>query len=171
MIAFEDETTISQKPCIRKSMSFKGEQYRIEYTGSRNRFSVYISALWPDQRLMYDFYDKMNSTNTIEHLEKIKTYLVKNCWKRLIIIWDNASYHTSKITNDYINTQKHWLTIIHLPKKAPYLNPNERKINQHIKSNVCANRFYSNIQDQKDAVSKYLDNRFGNWNSDKCYDT
>jgi hypothetical protein len=38
-----------------------------------------------------------------------------------------------------------WLTIIHLPKKAPYLNPNERKVNQQIKSDVCANRFYEHI--------------------------
>ena len=71
MLIFEDETTITQKPCIRKSMSLEGEQHKIEHTGSRNRFSAYISMLWPDQRLIYDFYDKMNSTNTIDHLEKL----------------------------------------------------------------------------------------------------
>jgi len=26
---------------------------------------------------------------------------------------------------NYINAQKDWLTVIHLPKKAPYLNPND----------------------------------------------
>jgi hypothetical protein len=75
------------------------------------------------------------------------------------------------MTNDYINAQQHWLTIIYLPKKAPYLNPNERKVNQHIKSDVCANRFYTNIEEQKDAVSEYLENRFGTWNNDRRYDT
>jgi hypothetical protein len=30
------------------------------------------------------------------------------------------------------------LNIIYLPKKAPYLNPNERKVNQQIKSNIYA---------------------------------
>jgi hypothetical protein len=63
----------------------------------------------------------------------------------------------------YINTQKDWLTGIHLPKKAPYLNPNERKVNQRIKSDVCANRFYEHIEDQKAATSEYLDKRFGRW--------
>jgi hypothetical protein len=48
---------------------------------------------------------------------------------------------------NYINAQKDWLTVIHLPKKAPYLNPNERKENQSIKSDVCANRFYEHIED------------------------
>jgi hypothetical protein len=63
---------------------------------------------------------------------------------------------------DYINTQKEedWLNIIYLPKKAPYLNPNERKVNQQIKSNMCANRFYDHIGEQKIAVSEYLDKRF-----------
>ncbi|MGB8935865.1 MAG: transposase [Candidatus Nitrosopolaris sp.] len=61
------------------------------------------------------------------------------------------SFHLSKMVMDYINTQKEedWLNIIYLPKKAPYLNPNERKVNQQIKSNICANRFYDHIEEQK----------------------
>ena len=95
-------------------------------------------------------------------------------WKRLILIWDHASFHVSKMTNDYINAQKQWLTMIHLPKKAPYLNPNERKVNQQIKSHVCANRFYEHIEDQKTAVSLYMDEQFGTWIDDDVglyYDT
>ncbi|MFZ0514453.1 MAG: hypothetical protein WAM14_22805, partial [Candidatus Nitrosopolaris sp.] len=61
------------------------------------------------------------------------------------------------------NAQKDWLTIIHLPKKAPYLNPNERRVNQQIKLDVCANRFYDHIEKLKDAVSEYLGTRFGRW--------
>jgi transposase len=46
MLVFEDETTtITQKPCIRKSMSFEGEQHKIEHNGSRKKFSAYISML------------------------------------------------------------------------------------------------------------------------------
>jgi hypothetical protein len=64
MLVFEDETTITQKPCIRKSMSFEGEQQKIEHNDSRKKFSAYISTLWPEEKLMtYDFYDKMNSMN------------------------------------------------------------------------------------------------------------
>jgi hypothetical protein len=94
-------------------------------------------------------------------------------WKRLILIWDNASFHLSKTVMDYVNTQKEdRLTIIHLPKKAPYLNPNERKVNQQIKSDVCANRFYDHIEEQKTAVSEYLDKIFGRWYYDDIrYDT
>ena len=79
-MAFEDETTITQKPCIRKSMSFEGEQQRIEHTGSRKKFSAYISMSWPDEKLMYNFYDKIDSTNTIDHLENLKRNIMKTGW-------------------------------------------------------------------------------------------
>ena len=140
---------------------------KIEHNGSRNKFSAYISMLWPDQKLMYDFYDDdMNSINTINHLENLRKYVMNTRWKRLILIWDHASFHVSKMTNDYINAQKQWLTMIYLPKKPPYLNPNERKVNQQIKSHVCANRFYEHIEDQKTAVSLYMDQQFGMWIDD-----
>lgn len=152
-------------------MSFEGEQQRIEHTGSRKKFSAYISMVWPDQKLMYDFYDVMNSDNTIDHIEKLRKYVTKIRCKRLILIWDNASFHISRMVNDYVKAQKDWLTIVHLPKKAPYLNPNERKVNQQIKSHVCANRFYEHIEEQKAAVSEYLDKLFGRWYDDIRYDT
>ena len=146
-------------------MSFEGEQQMIAHTGNRKKFSAYISMVWPAEKLMaYDFYDKMNSTNTINHLEKLKINIMKSgWWKRLILIWDNASYHVNQMVRDYVNAQKDWLTIIHLPKKAPYMNPNERRVNQQIKSDVCANRFYQYIEELKDQVSEYLDKQFGRW--------
>jgi hypothetical protein len=116
MLVFEDETIVTQKPCIRKSMSFEGEQQKIRHNGSRKRFSMYISMLWPEQNLMYEFYDRSNSTNTINHLENLRYIMKNNGWKRIVLVWDNASYHISKMTREYINRQKNWLTVIHLPK-------------------------------------------------------
>ena len=52
--------------------------------------------------------------------------------------------------------------------------PNERKVNHQIKSHVCANRFYEHIEDQKTAVSLYMDEQFGTWIDDDgglYYDT
>ena len=84
-----DETIITQKPCIRKSMSFEGEQQKIEHDGSIKNFSAYISMVWPEEKLMYNFYDEMNSINTIDHLENLKSYTTKNGrWKRLFVIHD-----------------------------------------------------------------------------------
>jgi hypothetical protein len=49
------------------------------------------------------------------------------------------------------------LTIIYLPEKDSYLNPNEREVKQQLKSYVYTNKFWKHIEDQKIAASKYLD--------------
>lgn len=68
------------------------------------------------------------------------------------------------IVRKYINTHKDWLTIIHLPKKGFILiEMKEREVIARKKSDVSANRFYENIEDQKAAISEYLDKRSGRW--------
>ena len=88
MLVFEDKTIVMQKPCIRKSMSFEGEQQKIRNNGSRKKFSIYISMLRPNQqqKLLDDFYDRMDSTNTINHLENLKMLVMKNGWKRIVMV-------------------------------------------------------------------------------------
>jgi predicted RNA-binding protein YlxR (DUF448 family) len=83
-----------------------------------------------------------------------------------LYLYGITHHHISRITREYVNAQKEkdWLmTVIHLPKRSSYLNPNERKVNQKIKSDVCANSFYTSIEEQKNAISEYLDKRFGRW--------
>lgn len=106
MLVFRDETIVTQKPCIRKLISFEGEQQKIRHNGSRKRFSMYISIFRPEQNLLYDFYDRSNSANTIHHLENIKMYVKQNDWKRIALVWDNVSLHISNITREYLNSQK-----------------------------------------------------------------
>jgi hypothetical protein len=36
--------------------------------------------VWPDERLMYNFYDEMNSIYTIDHLENLKLCTMKKGW-------------------------------------------------------------------------------------------
>jgi len=40
---------------------------------------------------MYEFYDRSNSTNTINHLENLRYVMKNNGWKRIVLVWDNAS--------------------------------------------------------------------------------
>ena len=91
MLVFEDETTITQKPCIRKSMSFEGEQQKIEHNGSREKFSAYISTLWPEEKLMYNFYDEMNSINSKRAVQYTQrnphdTYVISTSKKTALIL-------------------------------------------------------------------------------------
>jgi len=47
--------------------------------------------------------------------------------------------------------QRDLLTVLYLPSRAQYLNPNESNENQYIKSDLWENTFYTNIEEQKNA--------------------
>jgi transposase len=77
------------------------------------------------------------SNDFIDHLISIKRYVKNNKIKRFIMIADNASFHVSRKTKQFIEkNQSEWLTVIFLPKRSPNLNPVETKINRNLKKNM-----------------------------------
>ena len=55
-----------------------------------------------------------------------------------------------------------WLTVVYLPKRAPFLNPVESKVNRNLKKDICANYSYETEENLLCSVRKYL-RRLGCW--------
>ena len=66
----------------------------------------------------------------------------------LIIIWDNAGFHRSKLL------ENENLSIIFLPSYSPQLNPVERFYQEMRK--VTANQIFENIEVQENLIEKAL---------------
>ena len=58
------------------------------------------------------------------------------------LVIDNASFHVSKKTKQFMEKQSYWLTAIFLPTRAPFLNLVETRVNRNLKKDVCANYNY-----------------------------
>lgn len=43
----------------------------------------------------------------------------------VILVWDGLHAHRSRETREYLDEQRHWLTVVRLPAYAPDLNPVE----------------------------------------------
>ncbi len=82
--------------------------------------------------------------------------------KRFILVTDNASFHVSRKTKQFIENQLDWLTVIFLPKRSPNLNPVETRVNRNLKKDVCANYNYPTEENLVNAVRRYL-RRIGSW--------
>jgi hypothetical protein len=110
MLVFEDETTtITQKPCIRKSFSLEGEQQKIEDNGSsRNKFSIYISMLWPDKKLMYNFYEYV----PLLHWMKMNTGVNYHCMLHHCEEKDVCANHNYQTEKRLINAVRKYLRSI-----------------------------------------------------------
>lgn len=62
----------------------------------------------------------------------------------------------TKKTTTYIKSQSGWLTAVHLPKRVPFQNPVEIKVNSNLQKDICANYFYETEQNLQCSIRKYL---------------
>ncbi|MGC1927550.1 MAG: transposase, partial [Candidatus Nitrosopolaris sp.] len=102
------------------------------------------------------------SIDFIDHLRSIRNYIKKNKIKRFILVTDNASFHVSRKTKQFIENQLHCLTVIFLPKRSPNLNPVETRVNRNLKKDVCANHNYGTELNLTNGVRRDL-RYIGSW--------
>jgi transposase len=141
----------------------KGEQQRIYYKGSNTKINAFITLTYPSIKIKFKISKSRASNDFIDYLRSIKHYVKRNKIKRFIMATDNnASFHVSRKTKQFIEKQSDWLTIIFLPKRSPNLNPVETRVNRNLKKDVCANHDYETEENLIKAVRKYL-RSIGNW--------
>ena len=140
----------------------KGEQQKIYHKGLNEKINAFITLLYPSNKIKFKISKSRTSTDFIDHLRNIRNYVQKNKVKRFILVTDNASFHVSRQTKQFIDNQLDWLTVIFLPKRSPNLNPVETKVNRNLKKDVCANHNYVTEENLVKAVRRYL-RSIGSW--------
>ena len=140
----------------------KGEQQKIFHKGSNRKINAFITLLYHSNKIKFKISKSRTSNDFIDHLRSIGNYIKKNKIRRFILITDNASFHVSKKTKQFIENQLDWLTVIFLPKRSPNLNPVETRVNRNLKKDVCANYNYQTEENLINAVRRYL-KYIGNW--------
>jgi len=144
----------------------KGEQQKIFHKGSGAKINAFITLLYPSNKIKFKISKSRTSTDFIDHLRNIGNYIKKSKIKRFILVTDNASFHVSRQTKQFIDNQLDWLTVIFLPKRSPNLNPVETKVNRNLKKDVCANHNYVTEENLVKAVRRYL-RWIGSWPMDR----
>jgi transposase len=139
----------------------KGEQQKIFHKSSNRKINAFISLLYPSNKIKFKISKSRTSTDFI-HLWSIRNYIKKNEIKRFILVTDNASFHVSRKTKQFIENQLEWLTVIFLPKRSPNLNPVETRVNRNLKKDVCVNHNYETEANLINVVRRYL-RRIGSW--------
>ena len=141
----------------------KGDQQKIFHKGSNAKVNAFITLIYPLNKVKFKISKSRTSKDFINHLRSIKRYVKTNKVKRFILVMDNASFHVSRKTKQFVeDKQSNWLTVIFLPKRSPNLNPVETKVNRNLKKDVCANHNYQTEENLINAVRKYL-RSMGRW--------
>ncbi|HET7345476.1 MAG TPA: transposase [Nitrososphaeraceae archaeon] len=142
----------------------KGDQQKIFHKGSNAKVNAFITLIYPLNKVKFKISKSRTSKDFINHLRSIKRYVKTNKVKRFILVMDNASFHVSRKTKQFVEDKQSedWLTVIFLPKRTPNLNPVETKVNRNLKKDVCANHNYKTEKRLINAVKKYL-RSMGSW--------
>ena len=88
----------------------KGEQQKILHKGSNAKINVFITLLYPSNTIKFKITKSRTSTDFINHLRNIGDYIKKSKIKRFILVTDNASFHVSRKTRQFIENQLHCRT-------------------------------------------------------------
>ena len=150
------------QPYITRTYMKRGEQQKIVHKGTNDKVNAFITLLYPYNGIKFNTGKTRNSDDFINHLKNIKRYVLKRNVKRFILVIDNASFHASKKTAGYMERQSEWLTVVYLPKRSPFLNPVETRVNRNLKKDICANYCYETEENLLCSVRKYL-RRTGYW--------
>ena len=137
---------------MRKIWAEKGSKPEGVYFSSNKKASVY-GALIDGKELFHQWTDKLNSETFIEFVNNLFSYLPKD--KKYVLILDNASYHKSKITLNFLNSLGENIFIEFIPPYSPQLNAIETcwKI---VRYNVTNSNLFNSIKELVLGIETFL---------------
>src|SRR5215831_14107991 len=92
----------------------KGDQQKIYHKGSNRKINAFITLLYPSNKIKFKISKSRTSADFINHLKSIGNYIKNNKIKRFILVTDNATFHVSRKTKQFIENQLHSSLIIAL---------------------------------------------------------
>jgi transposase len=142
-IYFVDEASVRSDAHRGLTWGKVGETPVVRDSGGRFGLHV-ISAVSPRGDMRFSFVEEnMNSAGFIRFLRKLH----KDAGKPILVITDNARYHHSRETREFIDSSDTQISLVYLPPYSPELNPDEQVWN-HSKAQL-AKRLIFNKEDMK----------------------
>ncbi len=134
VVLLEDETMLKTLPVLRRMWMRLGAQVRVPTPRQNENLYIYGALDLDSGEWTQVMDEKDNSAHTIAYLEHLLEQFPQ---QPLLLIWDQATYHTSRQVEDWLADQPR-LQVLRLPKYAAELNPVE-SIWRHLKNRVAAN--------------------------------
>lgn len=154
VLLVEDEMILTTQTTSQKVWLPQGEFPRVEVSTDRKRRCIYgFLNIFSGEEHAFKT-EGANSESTCKVLNKIGKLYPK---QKIVIIWDNASWHKSKEVRKFLSETKHRSHLINFPPYAPDENPQEHvwKAGREYESH---NRFMGNIDKMTDRFVDYLNN-------------
>jgi hypothetical protein len=157
-IAFLDESSISQKPSVRRTWAPRGRTPVLLHHFNWKKLSICtaIAYRWDGKRGQLFFRIVSDSYNDIKLIEFLTQLRKETRRKKLILIWDGLPSHRSRVMTNYLDMQRKRLSVMRLPAYAPEMNPVE-SVWSNIQSKELANLCTDDLGGMVEGVHKGFD--------------
>jgi transposase len=134
-IVFIDESGLSERCPVTTTWAKRGHTPVIQQSFSWSQMSAIAGLSW--WRFYFRFFDgAVRSEQVVEFLSALKRQFAR----KLLVIWDGAAIHRSRIVRAWLERQAGQVIVAALPPYAPELNPVEAiwaYLKKHEIANLC----------------------------------
>ena len=133
-VLFEDETEFKRFPPLRRAWMRTGEQCSVEVPDQNDKFALYGAFDALTGETVVESHPKVRSDHTNSFLRS----LLGQIEGQILLVWDNASWHTSKKVDRLLKKHDR-LQVLALPARSPQANPIEdlwRELKNRVASNL-----------------------------------
>lgn len=152
-IVFQDESGVSQRPSVRRTWAPRGQTPVLIHAFNWEKISVAaaLAYRWDGQRCRLYFQIRPGNYGAESLIAFLKELRRHFRGQRIILVWDGLPAHKSQIMQEYLQSQRPWLSEERLPGYAPDLNPVET-LWGNIKGQELANRCSEDLGEAATAV-------------------
>ena len=122
LILFEDEASFAQWGSLSYTWARRGQQPEVKTSGKRKGYKVFGAIEYFSGRL---FYQGIEGRFTSDSYQAFVHMILAHTTEHLFLIHDGARYHTSKATQQFLETHRERITAHPLPSYSPDYNPIE----------------------------------------------
>jgi len=129
VVLFQDECHLLWGDVIGYAWGKRGERAEVSIKNERKKQSYYGTVNFLTGQVFATPYPTGNSEGTIKFLKSLRQRFQG---RRIILIWDGASYHRSKAVKDYLKTlngdcaeDERLIDLVRFAPNAPEQNPME----------------------------------------------
>ena len=123
---YEDETHLETNPYLGRVWHRVGQQPVLPAAGTNRRLTVFGSVEATGRGRVEVLTARADSAGFGRYLAALETRHAAT-GRDVILVLDNGSCHTSKVTRQALAARADWLEVVRLSRYSPELNPKERE--------------------------------------------
>lgn len=151
VLMFLDEASVKQHPNIQPKWSLKGSKDFIGTYGNHANINV-LGAINHD--LGKAFHMKSKKLNSEVFMKFVEHLAMLNPTKHLVLVADNAPWHTSKKVTGFLESLSDTIEVLWLPAYSPDFNPIEHL--WRFMKEIVSNFFFPKMTELISAISDFF---------------